>query len=77
MQDGEEREVYLKAYANGLEARESTSGSTTTGGRIRPWDYRTPLVCLLHCTWDVSRQPLKPMLGTFYQRPPVSRKWWP
>ena len=32
-------EVYLKAYANGLEAREgceSPSGSTTTGGRIRP-----------------------------------------
>ena len=34
-------EVYLKAYANGLEARrelrEYFSGSTTTGGRIRPW----------------------------------------
>ena len=33
-------EVYLKAYANGLrpaEGCESTSGSTTTGGRIRPW----------------------------------------
>ena len=33
--------VYLKAYANGLEARrelrEYFSGSTTTGGRIRPW----------------------------------------
>ena len=33
-------EVYLKAYANGLEARKglrNTSGSTTTRGRIRPW----------------------------------------
>ena len=34
-------EVYLKASANGLEARKglcgNTSGSTTSGGRIRPW----------------------------------------
>ena len=33
-------EVYLKAYVNGLEARQglrNTSGSTTSGGRIRPW----------------------------------------
>ena len=33
-------EVYLKAYANGLEARNGLReyfGSTTTGGRMRPW----------------------------------------